>query len=151
VGVVGTSAQTPPPAQTPPAQTPAGQATTAPQQPTFRSSIDSVSVDVTVIDKQGRPVGDLQAKDFEVKENKQVQKIEAFKLIEINDLADPGPLRDILSASDQERELARPGNRLIVISSTTTRPPHQQHARARAACQVRQPVDQPHLVAVMTH
>jgi hypothetical protein len=45
------------------------QATTAPpagagqgqQAPTFRSRIDSISVDVSVTDKDGRPVTDLKA------------------------------------------------------------------------------------------
>src|SRR5512145_426298 len=58
--------QTPPPA--PP----------APQQPTFRARVDSVSVDVIVTDRQGRPVTDLTADDFEIREADKLQTIEAF-------------------------------------------------------------------------
>jgi hypothetical protein len=98
------------------ARTPQGQGTAGTaQQPTFRSRIDSVSVDVSVSDKQGRPVVDLQASDFEIRESKQLQKVEAFKLIRVDDAAPPDPMRTTLSDQDQERELARDGTRLIVI------------------------------------
>jgi hypothetical protein len=40
------------------------------QRPTFVARIDAVSVDVIVTDRQGRPVTDLTADDFEVTENK---------------------------------------------------------------------------------
>jgi len=98
------------------ARTPQGQgAAGAAQVPTFRSRIDSVSVDVSVSDKQGRPVVDLQASDFEIRESKQLQKVEAFKLIRVDDAAPPDPMRTTLSDQDQERELARDGTRLIVV------------------------------------
>jgi VWFA-related protein len=37
------------------------------QQPTFKSGVDLVAVDVHVVDRQGRPVVDLKAGDFEVR------------------------------------------------------------------------------------
>ena len=36
------------------------------QQPTFRSSVDLVAVDVQVVDKDGRPINSLRPGDFEV-------------------------------------------------------------------------------------
>jgi VWFA-related protein len=47
------------------------------QQPgtQFRSGVTLVTIDVTVLDKDGRPVADLAAKDFEVKLNGRVQAI----------------------------------------------------------------------------
>ena len=36
------------------------------QQPTFRSTVDLVAVDVQVVDKDGRPIGSLKPGDFEV-------------------------------------------------------------------------------------
>jgi VWFA-related protein len=38
----------------------------APQQPTFRTGIDVVAVDVRVVDGKGRPVADLRAEEFVV-------------------------------------------------------------------------------------
>src|SRR5262245_18275105 len=75
VAVQGTTA---PPAQTPqptPQQTPQ-------QTPVFRTRVDSISVDVTVTDKQGKPVRDLKQEDFEIRESGKLQSIESFKFIE---------------------------------------------------------------------
>ena len=95
--------------QTPPPQDPA-------QKPlTFRTRIDSVSVDVTVTDRQGKPVTDLTPADFEVREAGKVQTIDTFKLIAA-DVAEPAtPLRDITSFSDQAREVADDRNRIFLI------------------------------------
>jgi len=110
---VTTSAQTPPP-QNPP-QTPPAQTGDQQQQPTFRTRIDTVQVDVTVLDKQGKAVLDLKQGDFEIRENKAVQAIQTFKLIQIDDVNDSTPVRDILNDRDQQRELERDDTRLIVI------------------------------------
>ena len=98
---------------TPPAQSPVP----PPQQPTFRLGIDSVSVDVSVTDKQGRPVTDLKAEDFEIRESNKVQTVDTFKLITIDDSidVDPARARPILSFADQEREAANSDNRLFII------------------------------------
>ena len=108
----GSAQGTPQPA-TPPAAPPAqGQ----PQQPVFRTRVDSVSVDVIVTDRQGQPVKDLKAEDFEIREAGKPQTVETFRFIEIQDgLDDPLAQRPILSMSDQQRETAREDNRLFVI------------------------------------
>jgi hypothetical protein len=59
-------------AQTPVPQTPAPPQ----QQPTFRTRVDAVSVDVIVTDRQGNPVTDLTAADFEVREAGKMQSVE---------------------------------------------------------------------------
>lgn len=88
-----------------------------PQRPVFGARIDTVSVDVVVTDRQGRPVSDLTAADFEVTENRKPQTIESFKLIQIDDALDVDPARnrEIRSLEDQARELARDDVRVIVI------------------------------------
>jgi VWFA-related protein len=87
-----------------------------PQQPVFRSGVDAVTVDVTVIDKDGKPVRDLTMADFEIREAGKLQTVTAFKLIETNDgLDDPRATRDILSFEDHRIEAARADNRLFVV------------------------------------
>jgi len=93
-----------PPRQDPPAQ-----------QPTFRARVDSVSVDVIVLDRAGKPVTDLKQEEFEIRESNKVQKIETFKLVQTDDGRDGPPLRDILSIQDQQREAANDQNRLFAI------------------------------------
>ena len=103
--------QTPVP-QTPVQQPPAG------QTPTFRTSVDAVTVDVIATDKQGKPVTDLTANDFEIKENGKVQTVDAFKRIVLTDDrydVDPARAMPITSMEVQEREAARDDVRLITI------------------------------------
>jgi VWFA-related protein len=102
----------PPPQQQPPPPPPDPQ-----QQPTFRARVDSVSVDVIVLDRQGNPVTDLKPEDFEIRENRKLQTIETFKFIDIEASRGerPMPYRDLTSLSDQRREASRDDTRLVVI------------------------------------
>ena len=49
--------------------------------PTFRSGVTLVTVDVTVLDADGRPVPDLTAEDFEVKLDGRVQPVRAVAFV----------------------------------------------------------------------
>src|SRR6185436_9282931 len=64
---------------TPPAGAGQGQ-----QAPTFRSRIDSISVDVSVTDQDGRPVPDLKAEDFDIREANKAPPIDTFRLIQVD-------------------------------------------------------------------
>jgi VWFA-related protein len=88
-----------------------------PPQATFRTRVDSVSVDVVVTDKKGLPVTDLVPADFDIREGGKPQTIDTFKFIEVDDGrdTDPDAARDILSPEDQQRETGRDANRLFVI------------------------------------
>jgi VWFA-related protein len=88
-----------------------------PQQPTFRTRVDTVLVDVSVTDKQGRPVVDLKPEDFEIREAGKAQTIDSFKLFIAEDPETSAPLatRNITSLQDQQSEGANPENRLIMI------------------------------------
>ena len=124
-----TSAQQPPqnpPAQPPPAtgttqQPPtSGQAATqeqARQQPTFRTGINFVRVDVIVSDDDGNPILDLKPEEFTVLEDGKPQKIETFTVVKVDPLDQiEGPTNgEIRSPIDEEREAARPEVRLFVI------------------------------------
>jgi VWFA-related protein len=56
-----------------------------PQQrpPTIRTGTNVVRVDATVIDGDGKPVTDLTADDFEIREDGKPQPITSFKLLEV--------------------------------------------------------------------
>lgn len=62
--------------------------TAAQTTPQFRTRVDLVELDVTVLDRQGRPVTNLTAADFEVRERGQVQRIDTIVLV----TADPAVL-----------------------------------------------------------
>ena len=114
----------------------------APQQPTFRSRVDTVLVDVSVTDKQGRPVTDLKQEDFEIREAGKPQTIESFKLFVAADPEASTSLatRHITSFSDQQREGADPENRLLVIflDDYHTRVGNSMQVRESLAAFVRQ-------------
>ncbi|MEI6245395.1 MAG: VWA domain-containing protein, partial [Acidobacteriota bacterium] len=96
------------PAQTPPAA----------QTPTFRTRVDAVTVDVIATDKQGKPITDLTAADFEIKEGGKLQTVDSFKRIVLTDERydlDPVRAQPITSMEAMEREAARDDVRLITI------------------------------------
>src|SRR6188474_2494811 len=64
----------PPPVQAPPAQT---QSTPQQQPPVFRSGVDVIRLDVSVLDKDRRPVRGLGPENFTVVENGKPQRIVA--------------------------------------------------------------------------
>lgn len=53
------------------------------QPPVFRSGTNIVTLDVTVVDKNGKPIKGLKASDFEVKLEGQVRPVQAVNFIEV--------------------------------------------------------------------
>ena len=101
----------PPPPQPQPADS-------AAQPPIFRAGINYVRVDVIISDKNGNPVADLQASDFDVLEDNKPQKIDTFKLIKLDGGAADSikePPKEIRSDFDEESEAARDDVRLFAI------------------------------------
>ena len=92
----------------------AGSAQT-PRPPQFRSSVDLVHLDVSVLDRDRRPVPGLTADDFTVLEDGKPQAIAAFSPVHV---PDPPPtatpwLRDV--APDVRRNTEVADRRLVVI------------------------------------
>ena len=87
------------------------------QQPTFRSGVDVVQVDVSVLDKNRRPIRDLAQSDFTILEDGKPRPIVAFvpvELAEANHDAPSAPwVHDV--APDVITNRARPEGRLVVI------------------------------------
>lgn len=78
-----------PGAQTPPAQAP-GTPPPPQQRPVFRSEVDFVRLDVSVLDRNRRPVRGLTQKDFRVYEDGKLQELVALTEIDIASI-DPPP------------------------------------------------------------
>jgi VWFA-related protein len=95
----------------------AAAAAAARQQPVFRTGANLVRVDVTVIDRDGKPVDALTADDFEIEEDGIPQTIQTVKFVEASGQPAPGDDRSlaIRSRSDIEMEAARDDVRIVVI------------------------------------
>ena len=57
------------------------------QRPVFTSAVDVVSVDVTVVDKYGKPVEDLGRDDFTLTVDGQVRKITSAQFVAMHGTA----------------------------------------------------------------
>jgi VWFA-related protein len=110
--------QTQPP-QTPAPQpaTPQGQPATAPpaDQPVFRAGVNFVRVDAIVTDRQGNPVTDLTAEDFEIVEDDTRQAIETFRLVKIDTTAPVEVARPLRSRDDEETAAQNDDARIFVF------------------------------------
>jgi len=97
--------QAPPPPQNPPQQ----------PAPTFKSSVEIVRLDVSVLDSLRLPVKDLKMSDFTVLENGKPQKIVAFSEVEVPEPVIPTTewMRDI--SMDIRRNDNLNDRRLILI------------------------------------
>jgi VWFA-related protein len=114
-------------------------AVTAAQQPAprFQSGVEMVVLDVSVLDRDRRPVRGLKAADFTAFEDGQPQKITSFEAIDIEDPVPPVPpapwVREV--APDVQKNTDVNDKRLVVVvldDATPTPPPDVLHARALA-------------------
>ena len=85
------------------------------RQPTFRTGTNLVRVDVTVLSKDGKPVRDLAAEDFELRENGEVQSISSFKLVDATGEPTDDLSLPIRSPQHAATEAARDDVRMFVI------------------------------------
>src|SRR5262245_20218166 len=95
--------------QDPPASQGAG-------QPTFRTGVNVVRVDVIATDSRGNPVPDLAKEEFEIVEDGRPQTIDFFRQIRIDAAAsDASRPRQVLSRDTEEREASRDDVRVFAI------------------------------------
>ena len=83
--------------------------------PTFRSGTNVVRVDVSVMDRDGRPVRTLDANDFELRENGEIQAITSFKLVNATGQPTDDLSLPIRSPQHAATEAARDDVRVFVI------------------------------------
>jgi VWFA-related protein len=114
-------------------QAPAPQQT--PETPIFRGGINFVRVDV-IVNRNGEPVTDLSAADFEVLEDGRVQTIEQFTLVTVDGNPRPGdpPPKEIRSRNDEELIANRDDVRVFVIFFD------DYHTRRSNSMSVREPL-----------
>ena len=101
-------------------QTPSAPAAVAPaapqnQQPTFRAGINFVRVDAIVTDKQGTPIGDLKATDFEILEDGKPQTIEQFRFVRIDGSTPSETPSRIRTRDDEQRAASNDDARIFVF------------------------------------
>jgi VWFA-related protein len=106
--LVGAGRQQAPPAQQPPQGQP---------PPVFRAGVKLVRVDVSVMSRDGRPMADLTADDFEVAEDGVPQKVETAQFVRLTGQRGPGDdtSLEIRSREHGLAEAARDDVRLFVI------------------------------------
>jgi VWFA-related protein len=85
------------------------------EQPTFRAGINFVRVDAIVTDKQGTPIADLKATDFEVLEDGKPQTIEQFRFVRVDGSGPAETQGRIRSRADEERAAANDDARIFVF------------------------------------
>lgn len=111
-------APTPPPSSPPPAtQQESAQPQAGQEQPppVFRTGTNVVRVDVSVLDKDGNPVRSLNADDFELRENGELQSISSFKLVEASGQPTDDLSLPIRSPQHAATEAARDDVRVFLI------------------------------------
>jgi VWFA-related protein len=115
---LGAQAQTPPEKPQDP----------APQPPKFRVEANFVRVDAYPL-KDGKPVLDLKAEDFEVFEDGVAQKIENFEHVVVRPAGPQDGRVEVSSQRESQQAAANPRNRVFVIFIDT---PHIQFASRQA-------------------
>jgi VWFA-related protein len=122
----------PPPQQVGTAQAPAGQKEPE-QRPVFRGAANFVRVDVFAT-KNGVPVEDLKAEDFEIAEDGDQQKIETFELVKIQTGGDPISRVEPRTVRESREMAADPRARVFVLFLDT------YHVGQGSAVNVRRPL-----------
>ena len=91
----------------------AGLAAQAPQAPVFRSSVEVLEVDVSVVDGQGKPVADVQAGEFAVTVDGQPRRVVSSEYI--SDVSAESQLAGITVDPYVSNNTDRRPGRLIVV------------------------------------
>ncbi len=82
----------------------------AAQQPTFRSSIDLVTIDVVATTANGAPVPNLKAEDFAIFEDGVAQKVQTFQFVDLSSTSAIRPLPPGIASNEVE-----PGGLFVVV------------------------------------
>jgi VWFA-related protein len=118
----------------------AAQQTPSKPEATFKSGVDVVHVDVSVLDQDRHPVQGLSAADFVVREDGKVRPVVAFTAVELPPTAAPPPavwMREV--APDViTNQIPREGRLVVILLDRTIRPEDMPAARRTAEAAVDQ-------------
>jgi VWFA-related protein len=107
----------------------------AAQQPkTFRAGVEAVVLDVSVLDRDRRPVRGLTAADFTILEDGRPQTIQTFKAVDIPDVIVEGAapwMREVLPDVRSNEDL-KDGRVVVLVLDDATPMPAPDVLRARA-------------------
>jgi VWFA-related protein len=109
-------------------------------QTTFKSGVDVVHVDVTVLDRDRRPVQGLRAADFVVKEDGKTRPVVAFTSVELAPKPVPPPalwMRDV-APDVVTNQITREGRLVVILLDHTIRREDMAAARRAAEAAVDQ-------------
>jgi VWFA-related protein len=94
----------------------AGAQDTSPQQPTFKSGVELVTIDAIVVDKDGHPVKGLQADDFIVTLDGQVRPVRLLDYREYGSSSESDASAQADASNRPQRSVGQTrGGRLVVI------------------------------------
>jgi VWFA-related protein len=86
----------------------------AAQQPVFRSDVDLATIDVTVVDKDGRPIAGLKPEDFVVTLNRQARPVRALDYIEAG-VASSAPTGAAATPATKTNPAAPAGRTVLIL------------------------------------
>jgi VWFA-related protein len=103
------------------------------QQPTFRTGVQLVRIDVSVLDDKRQPVRGLQASDFMVLEDGQPRPIRSFQAVDVASATPPATAAKALVPAHEvaTNQLGRDTSRLIFILMDRSIPPERPMLVAR--------------------
>ena len=102
-----------------------------PEQPPFRTSIELVTVDATVLDRQGRPLRGLRADDFVVSVAGQPRRVVSAEFVDWTPGPQPASDGDAMPVSTNEG--ARGGRTFVFVVDQNTLEPGSARQIAAAA------------------
>ena len=111
----------------------------APPQVTFRTGVDVVDVDVSVLDRNRLPVKGLTAGDFTVLENGRARPIVAFTPVELAPrVMPPAPWMELISADTHTNVFTREGRLVVILMDRTIAADDYPEARRIAEAAISQ-------------
>jgi VWFA-related protein len=109
------------------------------QQPTFRSAVDLVDVDVSVLDRNRLPVAGLAQHDFTVLEDGKARPIVAFAEVTLPTRErPPAEWMTAIAPDVMSNEISREGRLVVILFDRTLRFEHTLPARAFAEAAIDQ-------------